>query len=613
MTENTQELGKKMDPHSLGTFISRRFLRMGATLVIVSVAVLTAFIYMGVSVSRSVVASRAINHSGAVEMRLFDLYGAVSAFAANGQSSAKKAMDGDLRFLLDPVNTYFLKDPNKKALMLGNVRQIFALKRAMEMSRAAQYREQLALAIRNLLTVIQESVLASDIKAESSTQAEALSSIRISVFLLSVVVLAGIGGLAWNLASFRRTLQTDLLSPMAELSDWVSSLTSFRNSAIPFFRFSEIRSILGSVERLYSTLVSIMQTMPEIGIAIAEADREGVNNVLFVNARMQEMYVALRPAIEQMTKHSLPSDLVGSSIHNFHRLPDDIREKIEKIPVGKSLKNMSIEIPLDDRKVNIDLHTIPVFDGETGERLFFVTFFVDKTAAHTFRQAIETTSGELQSLKTEQLVLDGAIRETTLKTKTVSVEVHDLLSGIESSIRSVEELAGSVKEVYGRLPDLQRTLDSLTQSSADISRITMDISQVTDQTNILALNAAIEAARAGQSGRGFAVVADEVRKLAVRTTNLTNDIETRISGSISETKNISEVVDTLSSLVSRSREFAAHAEKRLSGMTNTIGDVGRTFQKIESSMETGARSVESVSLQIDKTVDEYRVLAALKI
>lgn len=613
MVMNGDRPGTKKVIPALGDFVSGRIVRMGVTLLFVSGAILVAFFHMRSSISRAATATEAIRASGVVEMRLFDLYGSASSFAANGQAKAISDMDGDLRYLLDSRNSSFLKDPRKIALMLGNVRQIFALKKAMELSRASRYREQLALSIRNLLSVIQTEVLASDIRSAALDQARALSSVRTSALLLSVVVFVGMGVIAWNILSFGRTIRTDVLSPLEGLSRWVQSMTSFQRTEAPEVLFSEIHSMTASVERLYSTLLNIMQTMPEIGIAIAGADEEGKNRVVYANGRMQELYGLLRPGIERMTKRTLSPDLVGLSIHEFHRNSDEVRKMIGEIKPGERRKNMSITIASSGRNTVIDSYTVPVFDGASGSRLFFVTFFMDKTSAHTFRKAIETTERELDALKHEQDTLDEVLEETVRNTSFMSDEVRMLQSELESSRKAVEDLSGSVKEVYGRLPDLNRVLASLNQSSADISKITKDISEVTAQTNLLALNAAIEAARAGENGRGFAVVADEVRKLAVRTAALTKDIEGRISGTISETRNISDGVTDLSSLVSQSREFAAHAEKRLSNMSGAIGNVGKSFTAIETASEKGSQSAGSVSRQIEKTISEYRLLSEVQI
>lgn len=78
--------------------------------------------------------------------------------------------------------------------------------------------------------------------------------------------------------------------------------------------------------------------------------------------------------------------------------------------------------------------------------------------------------------------------------------LHGLLSSLQASLQSREEVLTSVRELSG--------------ASASLGGMAEDVGKLARQTNLLSINAAIEAARAGESGRGFAVVAAEVRRLS---------------------------------------------------------------------------------------------------
>ncbi len=100
---------------------------------------------------------------------------------------------------------------------------------------------------------------------------------------------------------------------------------------------------------------------------------------------------------------------------------------------------------------------------------------------------------------------------------------------------AASKVVGPVQNDAGDPPPTLATISALT---AGVGRVAHEkigrIHQITAQAKILALNALIEAAHAGEHGKGFSVVAQEVRVIGAEIETLARELETQLSGHISE-------------------------------------------------------------------------------
>jgi len=155
----------------------------------------------------------------------------------------------------------------------------------------------------------------------------------------------------------------------------------------------------------------------------------------------------------------------------------------------------------------------------------------------------------------------------------VTAMLNETAQFASSGQEGLTHMQGAMGQMESATSGISGQLEAIHEKSENITAVVTTIMKVADQTNLLSLNAAIEAEKAGEYGRGFMVVASEIRRLADQTAVATLDIENMV------------------------REMQGAVSGGVMGMEKFISDVRQ-----------GVRDVESISLQLNRIIEQVQNL-----
>ena len=244
-------------------------------------------------------------------------------------------------------------------------------------------------------------------------------------------------------------------------------------------------------------------------------------NVMYCDAHLTLRYLnkSSRETLHRLQAY-LPipvNELVGKSIHTFHKKP----EKSERI-LGANSRGVTGAHRLPHHAViqlgpeKLDLSIAPMVDRHGG--------FVGAVVMWSL------TTQKVEALIRSREALQSAVGEVNRQLELVASATHQIDASIGEIAQSAVKVEQATELTRAASSESIQAVEGLKAASAGVAKVADLISSIATQTSVLALNATIESARAGIHGRGFSVVASEVKKLAEQTAAATADIHARVAG-----------------------------------------------------------------------------------
>ncbi len=245
------------------------------------------------------------------------------------------------------------------------------------------------------------------------------------------------------------------------------------------------------------------------------------------------------------------SELVGGSIHRFHRDP----KNVERILHQADTHRLPHQATFGFGRIVLKT-TIVEFRDESGAQVGYLVSWHDLTELRRTEERADALRDRLNSAL-------AAMEELNISITSISSDAS--------------RAAGLASQASSRTKAIADKVANLDARRAEIDRAMTAINAVAEQTKLLALNATIEAARAGEAGKGFAVVAGEVKDLANSTALATDDVAGHLAIITQSITSLSSDLETMGEEINDIDHFQTSIAGAVEEQSAVAADIARNI------------------------------------
>ncbi|MCR4579207.1 MAG: methyl-accepting chemotaxis protein [Treponema sp.] len=196
-------------------------------------------------------------------------------------------------------------------------------------------------------------------------------------------------------------------------------------------------------------------------------------------------------------------------------------------------------------------------------------------------QIVSTVEEHISGLDERITKQTGAIMSTTSAVEEISANIKSVDENINRICQEYSNLVTESNSGRAALTKVAEQVKQIADFSGHLNESNVAISKIASQTNLLAMNAAIEASHAGEAGKGFSVVASEIRALA----------ET----SAAQSRSISELLESITSLVQNIVESSANSTKTFDVLGTKISELDSMMRMVQDGMREESQAVSEIT------------------